>query len=65
MLGLEDRPLGLERREVGEREHVPEAGQRGALALDLRRLRGVLAQHADGLRVVEDVRDVSAASCSA
>ena len=58
MLRLEDGALCLEPRQVVEGEHVAQARQRAALLLDLGDLGGVLAEHADRLRVVEDVRDV-------
>ena len=59
MLGLEDGALRLERREVVERQHVAQARQRAALApRPSPTCFVVLAEHADRLRVVEDVRDV-------
>ncbi len=51
-------PSAFECREVREREDVPEARERGALSVDLLELRRVLAEHADRLRVREDVRHV-------
>ncbi len=58
MLGLEDGALRLEPRQIVEGEHVAQARQRAALLLDLGDLGRVLAEHADRLRVVEDVRNV-------
>ncbi len=50
--------LLLERRKVGEGQHVSERGKRRAALLDLRSLRVVLAEDADRLRVLEDVAHV-------
>ena len=58
MLLLENDPLCFEARQVVEGEHVAQAWERAALLLDLGDLGGVLAEHADRLRVVEDVRNV-------
>ena len=50
--------LGVERRQVGEREYLTELRQRSSSLVDLRALVIVLADDADGARMLEDIGDV-------
>ena len=58
MLGGEGAAASGQVVQVGEGEHVLKPGDRAAYLLDFRALNLVLAEDADGLRVLEDVARV-------